>query len=173
MRRRAGTSLYAGVLLAVLGVVAFVTGQPFVFPSLGPSAFALAADRRGGAARFYRVVGGHLVGAVAGFLAYVLVAPGVVVTAPPALSVDGARLAASGVLSVVATSWGMLAADAVHPPACATTLIVSLGLLSTPLEVAIIVASVVVLMAVHEGVLSVVGAVAGVDADADAADDRA
>jgi hypothetical protein len=77
------------------------------------------------------------------------------------------------VLSVVATSWGMVAADAVHPPACATTLIVSLGLLSTPLEVAIIVASVVVLVAVHGGVLSVVGAVAGVDADADAADDRA
>ena len=174
MRRRVGTSLYAGVLLAVLGAVAFVTGQPFVFPSLGPSAFTLAADRRGGAARFYRVVGGHLVGAVAGFAAYAVVAPGVVVTStPPALSVDGARLAASGVLSVVATSWGMLAADAVHPPACATTLIVSLGLLSTPLEVAIVAVSVVVLVAVHEGVLSVVGAVAGVDPDADAADERA
>jgi hypothetical protein len=174
MRRRVGTSLYAGVLLAVLGAITFVTGQPFVFPSLGPSAFTLAADRQGGARGFYRVVGGHLVGAVAGFLAYAIVVPGVVVTSTPAaLSVDGARLAASGVLSVVATSWGMVAADAVHPPACATTLIVSLGLLSTPLEVAIIVASVVVLVAVHEGMLSVVGAVADVDADADAADDRA
>ena len=67
----------------------------------------------------------------------------------------------------------MIATDTIHPPACATTLIVSLGLLSTPLEVAIIVASVVVLVAVHEGMLSVVGAVADVDADADAADDRA
>jgi CBS-domain-containing membrane protein len=43
----------------------------------------------------------------------------------------------------------MIATGTVHPPACATTLIVSLGLLSTPAEVAIIVASVVVLVAFH------------------------
>jgi hypothetical protein len=154
MRRRFGTSLYAGLLFTVLGVIAWASGQPFVFPSLGPSAYVLAFDRRGERTRAYRVVGSHVIGAVAGLGAYWLVAPGVALTTlPPALSADGLRLAASGVLSIVATSWTMIATDANHAPACATTLIVSLGLLSTPLQAAIIVASVVVLVAVHLSVM--------------------
>jgi len=47
----------------------------------------------------------------------------------------------------------MIATDTIHPPACATTLIVSLGLLSTPLQVTIIVVSVVVLVEFHQTVL--------------------
>jgi hypothetical protein len=154
-RRRIGTSLYASVLFTVLGLVAWVTGQPFVFPSLGPSAFILAFDQRGGRTATYRIVAGHLVGAVAGLFAYALLADGVSLTsAPAALSPDGFRLAASGVVSIALTSWGMIATDANHAPACATTLIVSLGLLSTPVEAATIVASVVILVGVHRGFLA-------------------
>jgi hypothetical protein len=154
MRRRVGTSLYAGLLFTVLGAVAWASGQPFVFPSLGPSAYILAFDRRGERTHAYRVVGSHVIGAVAGLGAYWLVAPGVTLTAlPPALSADGLRLAASGVVSIVATSWAMIATDTNHAPACATTLIVSLGLLSTPLQATIIVASVVGLVTVHLSVL--------------------
>ena len=36
MRKEVGTSLYAGFLFTVLGATAWATGQPFVFPSLGP-----------------------------------------------------------------------------------------------------------------------------------------
>jgi hypothetical protein len=105
-RRRVGTSLYAGFLLTVLGGVAWASGQPFIFPSLGPSAFILAFDRRGERTRTDRVVGSHLIGAVAGFLAYSLLAAGVTLTTTQgAFSPDGLRLAASGVLSIVATSW--------------------------------------------------------------------
>jgi len=154
-RRRIGTSLYASVLFTVLGLVAWVTGQPFVFPSLGPSAFILAFDRRGGRTATYRIVASHLIGAVAGLLAYALVAGDVSLTSTPAgLSPGGLRLAASGVVSIALTSWGMIAIDANHAPACATTLIVSLGLLSTPIEAATIVASVVILVEVHWGFLA-------------------
>jgi len=154
-RRRIGTSLYASVLFTVLGLIAWVTGQPFIFPSLGPSAFVLAFDRRGERTATYRIVAGHLIGAVAGLFAYALVADGVSLTNPPAgLSTKGLRLAASGVLSIALTSWGMIATDANHAPACATTLIVSLGLLSTPVEAATIVASVVILVEVHWGFLA-------------------
>ena len=150
MRRRVGTSLYAGLLFTVLAAVSWATGQPFVFPSLGPSAFALAFDRRAERNRAARIVGSHLIGGVAGFAAWRLLADGAVLTAtPPAFSAEGLWLAASAVLSLVATSWAMIATDAVHPPACATTLIVSLGLLTTPTEVAIIVVSVLVLVAFH------------------------
>jgi len=153
-RRRVGTSLYAGFLLSVLGVLAWVSGRPFVFPSLGPSAFVLAFERRGERTRVYRVVGSHVIGGVVGLLTYTLLASGVTLTAThPGFSSDALRLAASGVLSLVATSWGMIATDTNHAPACATTLIVSLGLLSTPLQVGIIVASVVILVAVHRAVV--------------------
>ena len=153
-RRRVGTSLYAGLLFTVLGLVAWASGQPFIFPSLGPSAFILAFDRTGERTRTYRVVGSHLIGAVAGFLAYSLFASGVAITtATTAFSTDGLRLAGSGVCSIVATSWGMIATDTNHAPACATTLIVSLGLLSTPLQVLTIVVSVVVLVEVHAAVI--------------------
>ncbi|PSQ38729.1 HPP family protein, partial [Halobacteriales archaeon SW_12_71_31] len=87
---------------------------------------------------------------VVGLGAYLLLVDGATLTAvPPALSVAGLRLAGSATLSVVLTSWGMVATDTVHPPACATTLIVSLGLLSTPRRVGVIVVSVVALVGVH------------------------
>ena len=161
-RRHIGTSLYAGSLFAVLGAVAWATGQPFVFPSLGPSAFILAFERRGERTRAHRVVGSHLVGGVAGFLAHSLLASGISLTpAAEPLSAAGLALALSGMVSVVLTTWGMIATGTVHAPACATTLIVSLGLLSTPLQVGIIVSSVVVLVGFHVGVVRVLERVDG------------
>jgi len=133
MRRRLGTSLYAGLLFTVLGAIAWATGQPFVFPSLGPSAFLLARVRPTERARARaRIVGSHLIGGVAGLTAWWLIAPG---AREPHR--DRACVLAGGVpagraratVSLVATSWAMIATDAVHAPACATTLIVSLGLL--------------------------------------------
>jgi hypothetical protein len=89
-------------------------------------------------------VASHAIGGIAGLAAYTLRGAGVTLTAtPPPGSAAGLHLVASGVCSVVLTSWGMIAADTDHAPACATTLIVSLGLLSTPFQVATIVASVV------------------------------
>ncbi|MFC6613642.1 HPP family protein [Halopenitus salinus] len=162
VRRRVYTSLYASLLFTVLGAVAWATGQPFVFPSLGPSAFLLAFDRRGGRDRAYRVVGSHLIGAIAGFAAYHLLAEGVALTAsPPPFSIDGLRLAASGMASIAATSWAMIATRTNHAPACATTLIVSLGLLSTARSAATIVVAVCVLVGAHETVLRIANRVRG------------
>jgi len=157
-RHRVGTSLYAGSLFTLLGVIAWLSGEPFIFPSLGPSAFVLAFERRGERTRASRVVGSHLIGGIAGFLAYSAFAAGVTLTTtPPPASIDGLRLATSGVLSIVLTAWGMIATDAIHAPACATTLIVSLGLLSTPLQVGIIAVSVAVLVGFHRMTLWVFG----------------
>lgn len=67
--RALAVGLYAGLLLVLLATVAWATGRPFVFPSLGPSAYALATDGEGRlSAR--RVIGGHAVGVVAGLTAY-------------------------------------------------------------------------------------------------------
>lgn len=154
MRHRVGTSLYAGLLFTTLGVIAWGSGQPFIFPSLGPTAFVLAFDRQSDRTQHDRIIGGHLIGGIAGLLAWTVVAPGVSITAtPPPFSVEGVRLAASATVSIVLTSWAMIVSDAIHPPACATTLIVSLGLLSTPGRVGIIVGSVTILVLSHNSVL--------------------
>jgi hypothetical protein len=154
-RRGVETALSAGLSVAVLGFVAWGTGTAFIFPSLGPSAFVLAFASEDDRPSGYRVVGGHVVGAVAGIAAYTLLASDTALTAtPPAFSLSGLRLVASALFSVVATSWAMVVTDTVHAPACATTLIVSLGLLSTPLEVGIIVVSVVLLVVAADAVNS-------------------
>lgn len=150
VRQRVATSLYAGGLFTGLAVIAWATGQPFVFPSLGPSAFLLAFDRSADRDRMRRVIVSHLIGAVAGLAAWQVLAAGVAITAtPPAFSAAGFRLIAAATASVVLTSWGMIATGAIHAPACATTLIVSLGVLSTPAQVGVIAVSVTLLVAVH------------------------
>lgn len=74
---------------------------------------------------------------------------------------EGLRLAVSGILSIILTAWGMIATDTIHAPACATTLVVSLGLLSTPLQVTIIVVSVIILVAFHVATLKIFEQIVG------------
>lgn len=147
----------AGALLAGLGTVVWASGLPFLFPSLGPTAYLFATNPDGPESAPRRVVGGHAIGVVAGLLAFHLVggadlAAGV---ASPG-SLTGLHLAASGVLAVALTTAGMLATDTSHAPACATTLIVALGILSTPIQGVIIVVAVVALLFEHELLLRVV-----------------
>lgn len=156
-RHDGATSLHAGLLLAVVGVVAWATGEPFVFPSLGPTAFLLARARRGSTVAPRRVIGGHAVGVVGGLVSYEVVAPGTALsTSLPAFSTATFGLAAAAALSVSLTSVGMFATNTSHPPACATTLIVALGVLPTVRAGAVIVVAVAALVAVHELVLRTV-----------------
>lgn len=148
------TSLYSGFLLAVLGLIAFATGQPFVFPSLGPTAYILSQVHDAEFIVPRRVVLSHTFGVIAGQISYNLLGAGVTVTdTAPLFSLDVLFLSFSAVLSVVLTAAAMVATDSSHPPACATTLIVSLGLFSTPAQGLVIVVSVIALVVVHELIL--------------------
>jgi hypothetical protein len=164
-------SATAGALLVVVAALAVLTGRTFLFPSLGPSAFLLATRPSAPASSPRRVAGGHAVGILAGLVAYhgvasgpllavpastlippasTLTAPAPTVTAPPpALTAASVALAASGVVSVVLTTAGMVAADLRHAPACATTLIVSLGLLSSLADALLIAVAIGVLLVTH------------------------
>lgn len=136
-----------------LGVLAWGSGQPFLFPSLGPSAYLLATGEKPRSEGAYHVIGGHAIAAVAGLTTYVLLADGFIVTdafeqgAP--FSSEVGWLVLSGITSMFLTTVGMLWSDTNHPAACATTLIVALGLMSTVLEVAIIVVAVALLVGFH------------------------
>lgn len=144
------TSVYTALLLVPLGIIAWVTGHPFLFPSVGPSAFLLAMILYGQPTSARRVIGGHTIGTIAGFLSYHLIASGLLITHIQS-SMAGAqlRLAASAIVSLMLTAAGMLYTETVHPPACATTLIVSLGFLASILGSGIIIGSVIVLYVVH------------------------
>ena len=125
---------HAGALLSALGAVVWLSGLPFLFPSLGPTAYLFATQPSARQSSPRRVLGGHAIGVVAGRIAYHAIAGDVVVTASMgAASMGGLRLAASGVVAVALTTAGMTVTDTGHAPACATTLIVGLGILSTPL----------------------------------------
>jgi len=124
-------------LLLIPAFAAWATGRPFIFPSLGPSAFALVLGEAGTSVR--RVIGGHAIGVVCGFFAYHLVASGLTFHVfPVTWSRQDLMLAASGILSLWLTTAGMLLTHTRHAPACATTLIVSLGLMPTVTDCAVI-----------------------------------
>jgi len=141
-------SVEAGVYIALAGLIAWATGRPFLFPSLGPTALALTMQPEENSAR--SVIGGHLCGVVCGLLAYQVLAPGLTVAAVnTAYSASGLWLAASGALSVLLTVGSMVALRMVHSPACATTLIVSLGFLPTLTDGGIIMIAVLVLFGAY------------------------
>ncbi|MFP9192017.1 HPP family protein [Natronosalvus vescus] len=137
-----------------LGMLAWVSGQPLLFPSLGPSAYLMATGEQPRAQGAYHIIGGHTIAMVCGLLAYLLVGDGLVVTdvfdgAVP-LSSEVGRLAISALLAMVLTTVAMLKSGTNHAAACATTLIVGLGLMSTVLDGLIIVVSVALLVGFHD-----------------------
>lgn len=145
-------SLHAGLLIAVLGVVAWGTGLPFVFPSLGPTAFVLAYESTDASQSAWTVIGGHAWGVGSGLLSYHLLASGTsLLDLAAAGSVAGAQLAASAAVATGLTSALMIGTRSVHPPACATTLIVGLGLLPTLAEGGIILLAVTLLWGLSKG----------------------
>lgn len=148
MRNAILTALRAALLLLLPGVVAWLTGRPFLFPSLGPTAYSLTAGRRGGPAPLV-VLAAHFWGVVFGMASYYLLAEGLTLGAVSGPGFAALRLSAAGTLSVAATVAAMEWTKTSHSPACATTLIVSLGFLPTLSDAVIILLSVLSMVVVH------------------------
>jgi CBS-domain-containing membrane protein len=151
-------ALVNGVLsIGLMAAVALATGAPFVFPSLGPTAFLLFYTPTQPAASPRNAIGGHLIGVTAGYLA--LVVFGLTDRGPAlAAGVEWANVAAAA-LSLGLTSGAMVWLGVPHPPAGATTLIVSLGILRHPWELAVLMLGVALLVA--QGI--VINRLAGID----------
>ncbi len=131
------------ISIGLMAVAALVTRAPFVFPSLGPTAFLFFYTPMAPPASPRNAVIGHLVGAIAGWVS--LVAFGLQ-DAGPALvvGVNLPRVLAAA-LSLGLTSGVMVLLRAPHPPAGATTLIISLGLLPHPWQIGVLMLAVVLL----------------------------
>ncbi len=143
----------------VLGVIALVTGRPFLFPSLGPSAYLIATGEQPRAEGPYHVIGGHAIAVAGGMIAYALfgneVSAYVVFARPdPAFSMEVVYLWASGTVAMILTTTAMLVTKTNHAAACATTLIVALGLMGGLEDGVIIVVAVAILWYFHDKVIS-------------------
>lgn len=147
-----------GVLsIGLMAAAAVATGAPFIFPSLGPTAFLLFYTPTQPAASPRNTLGGHLIGVLAGYLALVVFG---LTTRGPALAegVTWTNVGAAAV-SLGLTSGAMVWCKVPHPPAGATTLIVSLGILRTPWQLGVLMLAVCVL--VLQGL--VINRLAGID----------
>jgi CBS-domain-containing membrane protein len=118
--------LAAGLLILIVGAIGLIAHQPWLFPSLGPTAFVQAEKPEQPTARIYNVIVRHLHGLVAGFLAVWLLQA----NAAPAVLSNGDLTAPRVWASVLAVALNMLFGfllKASHPPASATTLLIALG----------------------------------------------
>jgi len=124
------------ITIGLLGLLALFTGSPFVFPSLGPTAYLFFFSPLSEVSSPRNTILGHAIGLICGYAAFALV----VASSPPFgmnPGVHGPRLLAAA-LSLSATGALMALLRISHPPAGATTLIVSLGIISQPKELVII-----------------------------------
>ena len=133
------------ISIALMSILAVITRSPFIFPSLGPTAFLFFYTPTAPAASPRNTIIGHAVGAIAGYLSLVVTG---LTLAGPALSVGVTwpRVIAAG-LSLGLTAGVMVLLKAPHPPAGATTLIVSLGILRQPWQLVLLMVAVILLTA--------------------------
>ncbi len=129
--------------IAIMAAAALVSGQPFIFPSLGPTAFLFFYTPLTPPASPRNALIGHFIGVAAGWSSLLVfglrdVGPAI------ATGVTGPRVAAAA-LSLGLTSGLMVLFKAPHPPAGATTLIVSLGILRTFDQMVVLMAAVLLL----------------------------
>lgn len=137
--------LFVGCLisLAVSGLAAHFARQPLLFPSLGPTAFLFFESPLSPQSSPRTTIVGHFVAVLAGALSLAVFG----LFHHPSVLIEGVTLPRVGAatLSLALTGSVLLLLRSSHPPTGATTLIVSLGLLKTPHQMAVLMAGVVLL----------------------------
>lgn len=122
--------------VAILAGLAVVSHTPFVFPSVGPTAFLLYFMPLAPTASPRHTLCGHAIGIACGYAALCLMG---LEHAPSAIleEIHGRRVLAAA-LSLAVTGALMILFRVVHPPAGATTLIISLGFITAPSHLCVI-----------------------------------
>lgn len=139
----------AGALILLAGGVALWVGQPWLFASLGPTAYEQAELPQNRTARIYNVIVGHFMGLAGGFLAVALLNvwldPNVLATG----QLTAGRVYASA-LGIAFTALAALLLRASHPPAGATCLLVTLGAFTTKQDCYHVIAGVLIVACAGE-----------------------
>jgi CBS domain-containing membrane protein len=134
----------SAISIAIVSVIAALTKEPFIFPSLGPTAFLLFYDALGAQAAPRNVFCGHAIGVLAGYLALVIF--GLTMAKPDLNHITTPRIGAVLVCVCLTVSL-MVWLRVPHGPAASTTLMVGLGLIRTPPQLTILMIAVVLMIA--------------------------
>jgi CBS-domain-containing membrane protein len=135
-QRRGGGAAYAAILaiitLAVAGAVGLLIKQPWLFPSLGPTVMLFFESPKQPSSRPLNTIVGHVIGIAAGLACYTAFG----LTGQPSAPLGGLTLSyvAAGAVAVGITTAALSLLQLPHPPAGASTLIVALGILHTPVQ---------------------------------------
>lgn len=129
--------------IALLALLAEISGSPFVFPSLGPTAYLFFFSPLAEVSSPRNTILGHAVGLVCGYGAFYLTGMHTFSQATGATIYWPRILAAA--LALSATGAFMVLLSVSHPPAGATTLIVALGILAKPRYLVVIEVAVILL----------------------------
>ena len=124
------------ISIVIMAFAAYLTDAPFIFPALGPTIFLIFSRPMSPSASPRNIVLGHLFGCLCGWGSLAttgLLGQGSVLTAGVGLP----GILAVG-LSLSLTSGLLVLFDLDHPPTASTTLIVSLGLMSSAAELAVL-----------------------------------
>ncbi len=146
--RRALSSAYAAVIsglaIGAVGALGLAANQPWLFPSLGPTVFLQTVTPTAQSARIWNTIVGHAIGLVAGFAALFLFGAQNMPAAMSAEILSLQRMVATA-LAIVVTVGLQSVLNALHPPAAATTMLITLGGLKPSWNTVFIVAAGVLL----------------------------
>jgi CBS domain-containing membrane protein len=133
------------ISIGILCGLAMLFKTPFIFPSLGATAFLVFFTPTTPAASPRNALCGHAIGIVCGYVA--LWVTGLHHAGPAIVTELGWTRILAAALSLGTTGALMIRMNVPHPPAAATTLIVSLGLVSRPGYLVVLEAAVALLVA--------------------------
>ncbi len=131
------------ISMVIMGVTAYFTSWPFIFPSLGPSTFLCFYSPSSPMASPRNMVLGHAIGAGVGFCVYklsILLLPESISSSSMIMFLDPAI--ALGIAGMVMVITGIL-----HPPAASTTMIAAMGLMPNWYETLVVVGAVAMIAA--------------------------
>jgi CBS-domain-containing membrane protein len=140
-------SLEAAFIL-ILSLAGWVSHQPLVFASLGPTAFEIIETPDRPSARPYNIVCGNAVAIIAAFAALWVTNA----WSSPDVSAQGVPLARvwAGTLAAMLTVLGTMLIRATQPAALSTSLLVSLGIMQTAKDAVVILVAVVLMVLIGE-----------------------
>lgn len=144
------TAINGGLAILAIGVFAWLTKLPLIFPALGPSAFILFSRPLSDAAAPRNVIMGHLICMAVGYGVWQLM--GVLSGEPVAIENMGLPLFCGAALTLAICAFLLVLLDWPHPPACASALVIVLGAVTAPRDIALM--AVVVVWLTYQAVIT-------------------
>ena len=134
-------AINGAISICALGIIAWLTSLPLIFPALGPSSFILFSAPLSRAATPRNVITGHITCLVIGFSVWNLLS--LLAGHDISPQIHSWWLYASASVALGLSCLILVRINCPHPPACASSLVVALGMVTNPAELLIMAAAIV------------------------------